>query len=177
MAKKIIIIVSSFLVFILLVVLVCFMFDAIKTRYLEKDYEYLKDLWKEISTKAIQSSVNGVPIYQEINVVEQVIRDAYESDEKSEIIISGEKCYNDVVQFAKKIMPNEVEKIKIEAIKKDSRSTISGDIGEKKLTYGLNKFKVIVTSESGLPNTYNINVTREDGRSTDNTLKIGLLNG
>ena len=79
---------------------------------LKKDYEYLKDLWKEISTKAIQSSVNGVPIYQEINVVEQVIRDAYESDEKSEIIISGEKCYNDVVQFAKKIMPNEVGKIK-----------------------------------------------------------------
>ena len=80
---------------------------------LRKDYEYLLQSWKEITSKAVHSHVNGEPIYQEVNIVEQVIRDNYESDEKSEIIISGDKCYNDVIEFVKKMMPNEIEKIKL----------------------------------------------------------------
>ncbi len=64
----------------------------------------------------------------------------------------------------------DVEKIKIDAVKKDSRSVITGDIGEKKLTYGFNKLTITVTSESGNKNIYNINVTREDNRSNDNSL-------
>ena len=80
---------------------------------LKKDYKYLTDLWKEISSKAVQSRVDGVPIYEEVNIVEQVIRDNYESDDKSEIIISGKNGYNDVVKFAKKLMPHEVNKIKL----------------------------------------------------------------
>lgn len=68
-----------------------------------------------------------------------------------------------------------VEKIKIEATKKDSKSVISGDIGEKKLSYGTNKFTITVTSESGAKNTYNINILREDLRSNDNSLKTLTL--
>lgn len=80
---------------------------------LKKDYKYLNNLWKEISTKTVQSRVDGIPIYEEVNIVEQVIRDNYESDEKSEIIINGKQGYNDVVKFAKKIMPHEIDKIKL----------------------------------------------------------------
>ena len=80
---------------------------------LKKDYKYLTELWKEISSKTVQSRVDGIPIYEEVNIVEQVIRDNYESDDKSEIIISGKNGYNDVVKFAKKLMPHEVNKIKL----------------------------------------------------------------
>ena len=63
------------------------------------------------------------------------------------------------------------QNIDIEGILKDSRATISGDIGRRELEYGLNKFNIDVTSETGEKNTYIINVTRHDSRSKDNTLK------
>ncbi len=79
---------------------------------LKKDYEYLKNIWEEIGKKTLTSKINGIPIYKEINIVEQVIRDNYESNEQSEIIISGEKCFNEVKEFVEKIMPDELEKLK-----------------------------------------------------------------
>ena len=63
------------------------------------------------------------------------------------------------------------EKINIEAIEKDPKSSVSGDIGSRELKYGINTFNIDVTSESGVKNTYTINVTRIDGRSKNNTLK------
>ncbi len=84
----------------------------VNTSDLKKDYEYLKSLWNEIVKKTVNSKIDGKPIYKEINVVEQVIRDNYESDEKSEIVISGEKCYNNVKEFVEKMMPYELKKIK-----------------------------------------------------------------
>ena len=66
---------------------------------------------------------------------------------------------------------NDVEKINIEVVKKDSLSTVTGDVGEKKVDYGNNKFTITVTSESGLKNTYTLNVVRDDARSNVNTLK------
>ena len=63
------------------------------------------------------------------------------------------------------------ENINISAEKKDSKSSISGDIGNKSLKYGVNTFKIVVTSESGDKKTYEINVTRVDERSHINTLK------
>lgn len=65
---------------------------------------------------------------------------------------------------------SDIESINIEAIKKDSRSSISGDLGTKKLQYGLNVFKIIVTSEANTQNTYVLNITRPDLRSKINTL-------
>ena len=70
---------------------------------------------------------------------------------------------------------NDVEKIKIEVTKKDSKSVAAGDLGEKKLSYGINKFTIYVVSESGVKNNYYINVTREDVRSNDNSLSTLTL--
>ena len=70
---------------------------------------------------------------------------------------------------------SDVTKIKIEATKKDSKSSISGDIGEKKVDYGTNKFVIVVTSESGDKYTYTLNVNRVDERSSINTLKTLTL--
>ncbi len=63
------------------------------------------------------------------------------------------------------------QNINIEALVKDKNSTVSGDIGRRDLQYGLNTFKIDVTSETGVKNTYTINVTKNDSRSKDNTLK------
>lgn len=62
------------------------------------------------------------------------------------------------------------DKAFIAAVKKDSSSKISGDLGEKSLKYGKNTFKVNVTSESGIVKTYTLNITRPDNRSKVNTL-------
>ena len=71
--------------------------------------------------------------------------------------------------------------VNIEASKTDEKSTITGDIGKKTLNYGLNTFKITVTSESGVAKTYTLNITREDNRSKINTLKtlslsVGTIN-
>ena len=107
---------------------------------LKRDYKYLTDLWQEITTKAVHSKVDGRPIYEEVNIVEQVIRDNYESDDKSEIVISGEKGYNNVVKFAKKIMPHELGKIKLY----NSRTAIFKKYGiDKKLDELLNPIAML----------------------------------
>ena len=58
----------------------------------------------------------------------------------------------------------------ISATKYDNNSSISGDIGNKKLNYGLNAFTIKVTSESGIVNTYTLKINRPDNRSKDNYL-------
>ena len=65
----------------------------------------------------------------------------------------------------------ESDKVNIEAVKKDLRSTLMFDNGEKTLKYGLNTFEIIVKSEEGKENIYRLNITRIDKRSDDNTLK------
>ncbi len=65
----------------------------------------------------------------------------------------------------------DVENITITAGQKDNNAVIGGDLGTKKLEYGINKFTINVISESGIVNTYTINVTRIDERSTINTLQ------
>lgn len=63
------------------------------------------------------------------------------------------------------------DSINIEAVKKDDRENITGDIGRRSLEYGLNTFNIEVTSESGDKKIYTINATRIDNRSKDNSLK------
>lgn len=52
----------------------------------------------------------------------------------------------------------------------DSKSKVTG-LGTKKLAYGKNTIKVVVTSESGSQKTYTITITRPDKRSNNNNLK------
>lgn len=69
------------------------------------------------------------------------------------------------------IVDSNVTRIKIDVTKKDELSIVSGDTGEKNVSYGINKYVIIVTSESGSANQYVLNVNRIDNRSSDNTLK------
>lgn len=62
------------------------------------------------------------------------------------------------------------ESVNISAIKNNEKSTISGDVGTKKLAYGNNTLRITVTSEKGTKNTYTLNITRKDARSANNNL-------
>ena len=79
--------------------------------------------------------------------------------------------------FSENIMTYDYEtnnnNIKIEALKNDSKSVVSG-VGTYWLNNGLNTFKILVTSESGITNTYYLNVVKKEIKSTGssiNTLK------
>ncbi len=58
-------------------------------------------------------------------------------------------------------VPSTVEKINISAKKADSYASISG-VGEKTVEEGVNIFEIIVTSETGVSNTYKLTVNVED---------------
>lgn len=60
-------------------------------------------------------------------------------------------------------------KTTITATPEDSKATVTGT-GTKTLKYGLNKFKIVVTSEAKTARTYTLNITRKDTRSTENRL-------
>ena len=81
------------------------------------------------------------------------------------------------MQCYTKNVESDVTSVLIEAIKTDSKSKITGDIGKKNLNYGENKFKINVTSESGQVKTYTLKIIREDNRSKTNTLKSVVISG
>ncbi len=62
-----------------------------------------------------------------------------------------------------------VSSVTISVTKGDNYQTVSGT-GKKNLSYGNNKFNIVVTSEAGAKKTYTINITRPDNRSTNNYL-------
>ena len=65
--------------------------------------------------------------------------------------------------------------ITIDAKTVDSKAKISG-AGTKKLSYGLNKFDIVVTAENGTKKTYTIKITRNDLRSKNNSLETLTIN-
>ncbi len=55
-------------------------------------------------------------------------------------------------------------------------ASVSGT-GSKSLSYGSNKFNIVVTAQSGLKKTYSITVNRKDDRSSNNSLSSLSVNG
>jgi hypothetical protein len=114
-----------------------------------------ESLYGEIKLNVAKSSVNKLSM---IKIDDQELEQFSEDNTSYDITVE-----------------TNVTKIKIDATKKDSRSTITGDIGEKTVDYGNNKFVIVVTSESGEKYTYTLNVIRVDERSSINTLKTLTL--
>lgn len=66
----------------------------------------------------------------------------------------------DILNYSLEV-PNEVDKITINAIRVDNGAHING-YGEKELLEGNNKFEIVVTAEKGNKKTYVINVLRKE---------------
>lgn len=69
--------------------------------------------------------------------------------------------FSDDVNEYSVTVPSTVDKINISATKQDGYASLSGT-GEKEVEEGINVFEVVVTSETGVSNTYKINVNVED---------------
>lgn len=82
-------------------------------RDLQDDYDYLVNLWNEIRNKVIHSKIDGIPVYEEVDIVSQVVRDSYDNSSDSEIIISGKEGYEKVYNYVNKLMPSEIHKVKL----------------------------------------------------------------
>lgn len=81
---------------------------------------------------------------------------------------------SDVLKYSATV---NVSELTISATATDSSATISGDVGKVTLKYGINTFKINVTSEAGNVKIYTIEITRSDGRSNDNSLKSLKIDG
>lgn len=72
-------------------------------------------------------------------------------------------------------------KITITITPDDLKSEIRGDVGVKTLKYGLNTFRIVVTSEAGTANIYTLNINRLEIRTLKslsvNNKNIGLISG
>ena len=67
--------------------------------------------------------------------------------------------------------------IDINATLESSYAKLSGDVGKKSLNFGLNTFKITVTSEAGVNRIYTLNIYRNDNRDKTNTLSsLGIEN-
>lgn len=67
-------------------------------------------------------------------------------------------------------VPSTIEKIKIEAKKADSYASVEGT-GEKAVLEGVNTFEIVVTSETGVSNTYKLTVNVEDQNPIEVTVE------
>lgn len=85
---------------------------AFKTKVeIRRDFEYLLRLWDNIRQHTLESTAPSF-IYEEGDIVKQVIRDTYDSDIE-EIIIAGEKVYKETINFMNMMLPRHVGKIKL----------------------------------------------------------------
>lgn len=85
--------------------------EGIDTVQLEKDLNYLYQLWDEIRRKSDRASAPSL-IHREINLLERVVRDSLWSD-VSAIHIDSERAYELCAEFVSKIDPATAPKIKL----------------------------------------------------------------
>ena len=83
----------------------------IKEDELRADIRFLKHLWAEIKNRADNSKPPAL-IYQDLNLVERVLRDQVNAD-FSQIWVDTEEEYERVVRFAQRFQPSLVRRIKL----------------------------------------------------------------
>ena len=83
--------------------------------------------------------------------------------------------FNKIINSYTLTVPNDVDKVDIEATAEHNLTTIAGT-GEKELKTGINKFNITTTAEDGSTEVYTVAITRE--KSNDATLKtLDVLEG
>jgi len=77
---------------------------------LKKDFDYVLGIWKSIKEKTINSLAPTI-INEDSNIVNKFIRDSF-IEEYKEIVIEGEKTYEDAKKYMKTLLPDQEKKIK-----------------------------------------------------------------
>lgn len=119
----------------------------------------------------------------DIDIPSTSIRIASNSNTLSDITVNDTSIegFNSSINTYTFDVDPSVTSINIGAVATESSSTISGDIGNKELSYGQNVFNIVVTSELGYSNTYTLKVVRPDKRELVNLEVngnfINLING
>ncbi len=69
-----------------------------------------------------------------------------------------------------------VDKITIEGIKEDNAQTITGEVKDSPIKFGVNNYALIVSNGSNQKRTYNVVVVREDNRDNNSNLSTLSIN-
>ena len=80
-------------------------------RDIERDYDYLTNLWDRIRERTLASRAPSM-VYEDSNPVRKAIRDLYDPD-MEEVLIHGEEAYEDAYSFMGQIMPGNEDKIRL----------------------------------------------------------------
>ena len=84
---------------------------AAKKRDLQKDYQYLFNIWEEIKRNAGGSPAPAL-IYKELDLVIRTIRDYY-TTEINEILIDDAETFNQIKRFFKAFSPKHTKSLKL----------------------------------------------------------------
>ena len=77
---------------------------------INRDYEYLQNLWSKIRTKTMESIAPAL-IHQEGGLVHRAIRDMFDR-QISEVIVQGDEAYREAKDLAKMLIPTQARKVK-----------------------------------------------------------------
>lgn len=101
--------------------------------------------------------------YQYINLdnVSAKVRVVSDDNTLSSLEVNGNKVNGFAGDITSYRISVDSDKVLIGAVLNDSSAVVSGDIGEKKLEYGVNNFVICVTSACGNVRNYYLYVTRE----------------
>lgn len=119
---------------------------------------YNLEVGSNFITVSVTSETGNVTTYS-LNVIRDLSSNNYLSN-------LGVKNYDITPNYNKEIndytlnVPTDVSSVNIYAVAEDENSVIEG-IGQKTIDYGDNLFKIVVTSASGVVNTYTITINRE----------------
>ena len=77
---------------------------------LKKDFDYVLGIWKSIKEKTVNSLAPKL-INEDSNIINKFIRDSF-IEEYKEIVIEGEKTYEQAKKYMKTLLPEQEKKVK-----------------------------------------------------------------
>ena len=77
---------------------------------IKRDYDYLVRLWNNIREATLSSKAPAY-IHAEDDIVKKAIRDVFDPNQVSEILVQGSEAYGKAVQFINMLLPSEAGKL------------------------------------------------------------------
>jgi len=78
---------------------------------INRDFQYLMRLWEQVRSLTLSSTAPCL-VYEEGSLIKRSIRDLYDKD-TGEILVSGERGFEEAHEFMGMLMPNRLKKVKL----------------------------------------------------------------